>query len=110
MNDSFASGAAPPDAFSMPAATLPAPPPAPAPLATGRAAAVGVSRSPGIALLLSFFIPGAGQLYNGEIGKGVAFIVANALAFVLTLAVIGFFLLPVVWIWSLVDAYQVAKR
>jgi len=61
------------------------------------------SKSPGVALLLSFFISGAGQMYNGQVGKGVLMLLATiALWFVL----LGW----TIWIWSMVDAYSTAKR
>ena len=33
-------------------------------------------KNPSIAVVLSFFWPGLGQIYNGEIGKGIAFLIA----------------------------------
>jgi len=61
------------------------------------------SKSPGVALLLSFFISGAGQMYNGQVGKGILMLLGTiALWFVL----LGW----TVWIWSMVDAYSTAKR
>jgi TM2 domain-containing membrane protein YozV len=61
------------------------------------------SKSPGVALLLSFFISGAGQMYNGQVGKGILMLLGTiALWFIL----LGW----TVWIWSMVDAYQTAKR
>ena len=61
------------------------------------------SKSPGVALLLSFFISGAGQMYNGQVGKGfLMFFGTIALWFVL----LGW----IIWIWAMVDAYQTAKR
>jgi len=61
------------------------------------------SKTPGVALLLSFFISGAGQMYNGQVGKGILMLLGTiALWFVL----LGW----IVWIWSMVDAYHIAKR
>jgi len=57
--------------------------------------------SPGLAVVMSFFIPGLGQLYKGRIGRGAAFFVGTF---------IGFFLLVfpavIVWVWGMVDAYK----
>lgn len=53
-------------------------------------------RNPTIAALLSFIIGGAGQIYNGQIGKGV-------LIFLTTWLVIP-------WIYGIFDAYNTAKR
>lgn len=61
------------------------------------------SKSPGVALLLSFFISGAGQMYNGQVGKGILMLLGTiALWFVL----LGW----IIWIWAMVDAYKTAKR
>lgn len=61
------------------------------------------NKSPGIALLLSLLICGVGQMYNGQVGKGILMLVG----FVLLWAVL---LGWVVWIWSMVDAYSTAKE
>ncbi len=42
-----------------------------------------IVKSPGLALLLSLVLPGLGQFYNSEIGKGVLFIVLDLLDFYL---------------------------
>lgn len=53
-------------------------------------------RSPVIAALLSFVIGGAGQIYNGQIGKGI-------LIFFTTWLIIP-------WIYGIFDAYNVANK
>lgn len=74
-------------------------------------------KSPGIALLLSFLFCGAGQMYNGQVGKGIALLIFYWITLFLgfSLAIIGigllFFLVAfILWIWSLADAYSVAKQ
>lgn len=67
-------------------------------------------KNPGVAAVLSFFWPGLGQIYNGEIGKGVLFIVIQVINAFLTLIIIGFITGFIVWILGMVDAYQVAER
>lgn len=67
-------------------------------------------KSPALALLGSFFVPGLGQLMNGAAGKGVLMFVAYVISLVLILAFIGLFLAPAVWIWSMVDAYGGAQQ
>ncbi len=67
-------------------------------------------KSPGLALLGSFFLPGLGQLINGQVAKGLITLVAFILSWLLVIALIGFLLLPAIWIWSMVDAYTGAQR
>jgi TM2 domain-containing membrane protein YozV len=68
-------------------------------LLNGEAAA----KSPGIALLLSLLICGVGQMYNGQVAKGVLMLLGSLLAWLILLG-------WVIWIWSMVDAYQTAKQ
>lgn len=57
------------------------------------------------ALILSFFIPGLGQVYNGRFWKGVGFMIAVPLG---TL----FLLIPgiLIWAWGMYDAYTESDR
>ena len=56
------------------------------------------------ALLLSFFIPGLGQVYNGKFWKGIFFMIAIFAG--------AFFIIPgiIIWIWGLYDAYTEAEQ
>ncbi len=65
----------------------------------------------GVAALLSFFLPGAGQLYNGQTGKGLAFLLVT-LFVNLPLAFVGIGLVTglVTWIWAMVDAHGSAEK
>src|SRR5688572_4163721 len=80
-------------------------------------------RQPVVAMLLSLFGPGLGQIYCGQLGKAaVIFLLATlfgALALLnlfpatswfrtITLSASGLFL--AVWIWSFIDAKRTAKR
>jgi len=65
---------------------------------------------PGVAVALSFLLPGLGQIYNQEFRKGAGFIIAYIISWVLSFVVVGWFFLVIVWIWSMVDAYQSAGR
>lgn len=60
-------------------------------------------KSPGVALLLSFLFVGVGQIYNGEIGKGILMFIGCVLLWIILLGWI-------INIWSMIDAYQVASR
>ncbi len=60
-------------------------------------------RIPVLAGALSLLVPGLGQFYNGEIGKGVMLLFSCLLLSV-------FLLFWIVWIWSVIDAYMVAEQ
>jgi TM2 domain-containing membrane protein YozV len=60
-------------------------------------------KSAGTALILSILIVGLGQLYNGQVGKGILMFV---LCIALWFALLGW----IINIWSWVDAYQTASR
>lgn len=70
-------------------------------------------KEPGIALLLSFFIPGLGSMINGDVGAGVGFLGLYVLGLVLIVCLgwilIGFIGLPIsllAWGWGMYHAYQ----
>jgi TM2 domain-containing membrane protein YozV len=67
-------------------------------------------KSPGLAAMLSLF-PGLGQFYNGQIIKGAAMMALIWLVGMpLTLFGVGFMIIGVVWLWSIVDAYHTAEK
>jgi TM2 domain-containing membrane protein YozV len=85
-----------------------------APLAhTAQAERVAVMRSAldraaqkhGVPALLSFFIPGLGQMIKGQFLGGIAIFVAMAFSIALWAFVIGIPITGVLWIWQLYDAY-----
>jgi TM2 domain-containing membrane protein YozV len=67
-------------------------------------------KNPGVAAVLSFFWAGLGQIYNGQLAKGIGFIVLYAFCVLLIFVVIGFILVPIVWIIGIWDAYNTAKQ
>jgi len=67
-----------------------------------------LTKSPGIAAVLSFFWTGLGQIYNGEIGKGILLIVVQVINLGLMFVVIGFITFPIVWAYGIWDAYKTA--
>ena len=71
---------------------------------------VVAEKSPGLAAVLSFFWAGLGQIYNGEISKGIVMMVAYAVSCVLMAIVVGFFTTPILWIYGMVDAYRTAEK
>jgi len=59
-------------------------------------------RSPGIAAVLSFVLPGMGQIYNGQVGKGVVF-------FILFVALFWTVIIPIIiWFVAIFDAHSYA--
>jgi len=67
-------------------------------------------KNPGLAAVLSFFICGLGQIYNGQIFKGIVFIICYGIAWALTFVLIGWLIVPILWIWGMYDAYKNAER
>lgn len=67
-------------------------------------------KNPGIAAAASFFITGLGQIYNGQILKGIGLIVLQAVNFFLLAFLVGFLTLPLVWAYGVYDAYKTAQR
>ena len=76
----------------------------------GKRYAVGKDAT--LAMILSIFLSPVGQFYNGDIKKGLAFLGGYLLGGILTLVGVGvgYFLILALWIWSVVDAYNVAKQ
>jgi TM2 domain-containing membrane protein YozV len=67
-------------------------------------------KNPGVAAVLSFFFAGLGQIYNGEIGKGIGFIIAYFFCILSLFIGIGIFLIPLVWVGGMIDAYRSAEK
>ena len=67
-------------------------------------------KNPGIAAVLSFFWTGVGQIYNGQIMKGLILIVVQMINAALMFVLIGFITFPLVWIWGIYDAYKEADK
>jgi len=67
-------------------------------------------KNPGLAAVLSFFWMGLGQIYNGQIAKGIAFIVFYAVSWILMIAIIGFITTPILFIYGIYDAYKSAQK
>lgn len=60
-----------------------------------------VQQKHGIPALLSFFIPGLGQIIKGQVIKGILFFIFTVLGFVM-LVIPGI----IVWFWQIADAYN----
>ncbi len=66
-------------------------------------------KSSGIAVILSFFIPGLGQIYNGQIGKGILIIILFVIFGALSSILIGIPFYLALWVYSMYNAYKVAE-
>lgn len=67
-------------------------------------------KDPGAATLLSCVVPGVGQLYNGQVRKGLAFLALTCINVVLLFVGIGVFTGLVTWIWAMADAHNSAEK
>ena len=67
-------------------------------------------KNEGIAAVLSFFFTGLGQIYNGQIGKGIVLIIIQFINIMLMFFAIGFLTYGIVWIFGVWDAYNTAKN
>jgi TM2 domain-containing membrane protein YozV len=67
-------------------------------------------RSPILAAILSLIVAGLGQIYNGQVTKGVIFIVIQLINGALTGVLVGWLLLPLVGLWAMIEAYMTAKH
>jgi TM2 domain-containing membrane protein YozV len=69
-----------------------------------------IDRNPAAAAILSGLCIGLGQAYNGEIAKAAIFLFLYAASTFLTFFIIGFVTTPILWIWSIVDAYRSSQK
>ena len=67
-------------------------------------------KSPGLALLISFLLPGVGSMYAGSAGLGVIILVLWLISAAAVLFVIGWILAPACWIWGMIAAFMNAQR
>jgi|AntRauTorcE11898_2_1112593.scaffolds.fasta_scaffold12639_2 TM2 domain-containing membrane protein YozV len=66
--------------------------------------------NPVLAALLSALLPGLGQIYNRELERGLAFVVASVVSGVLVAFVVGILIYPLVWVFAIYDAYTRAEQ
>jgi len=67
-------------------------------------------KEPFLALILSFLIPGLGQLYNGDLTKGIFLFLGAIVSVVLMFVCIGFLTYLAIWIYGMYDAYIYAEK
>ena len=68
------------------------------------------NKNEGLAAVLSFLFTGLGQIYNGQIAKGILFVVVGIVFAGLIFVLIGIILYPIFWIYNIYDAYATAKK
>ena len=90
-----------PSAAEAPRQTPPSPAPAPP--------AENSTLRPWLAATLSL-VCGLGQLYNGQVVKGVILMLLATAAVLGFRSPIGQVMIPVLWLYAIVDAYRVARR
>lgn len=57
-----------------------------------------------LAAICNVFIPGLGQLVQGRILAAILFFVGMIISWSLAIILIGYLIVPIVYIWSIVDA------
>jgi TM2 domain-containing membrane protein YozV len=71
-------------------------------------------KNPGLAAVLSFFYMGLGQIYNGQIAKGIAFMIIYSISWLLIFSIIllpiGIVTTLILFIYGMYDAYKSAEK
>jgi TM2 domain-containing membrane protein YozV len=67
---------------------------------------ISEKKTHGVPALLSFFVPALGQVVKGEIFKAIGIWIGLIIGGLLTLVLIGFILVPIIWLWQIYDAYN----
>jgi TM2 domain-containing membrane protein YozV len=67
-------------------------------------------KNPGTAAVLSFLISGMGQIYNGQIAKGVGFVALQLVNLALMTVLIGYVTFFLLWVYAIYDAYKQAEK
>ena len=65
--------------------------------------------NPTVAIILSIFIPGLGHIYSGLTHKGIIILVLYIISAILMMAIIGFILVIIIWIWAIIDVNNCVK-
>ena len=60
-------------------------------------------RDPGIAAVLSLIVPGAGQIYNGDLARGAAWLIATPVVWLVTGGLLG-------WVCHVSAAFTARSR
>ena len=63
-----------------------------------------------IAALCNIFFPGLGQLVQGRILTAIFFALAIIISYALIYVLVGFVLVPIIYLWSIIDAARYRSR
>jgi TM2 domain-containing membrane protein YozV len=66
--------------------------------------------NPGTAAVLSFLISGMGQIYHGQIAKGVGFVALQLVNLTLMTVLIGYVTFFLLWVYAIYDAHKQAEK
>ena len=67
-------------------------------------------KNSGLAAILSFFLPGVGQLYNGQFGKALLIFAIEVINGILMFVLIGFITAGITALIAAYDAYHSAEK
>lgn len=67
-------------------------------------------KNPGLAAVLSVFFTGVGQIYNGQVGKGLVLMLIQFVNLLLIAVFVGIITGFIVWVYAIYDAYSVAEK
>jgi TM2 domain-containing membrane protein YozV len=68
-----------------------------------------VPKNAGVALLISFFLPGVGSMYAGKTTTGVIILIGYIISWFLIIILIGWIGIFGFWLWGMIDSYQGAQ-
>lgn len=60
----------------------------------------------GVPALLSFLVPGLGQLIKGDVGLGLIIFFGYIFSLILIITIIGAIVPLIIWVWNIYDAYN----
>ncbi len=66
-------------------------------------------KNAGLSAVMSFFIPGLGQIYNGNIGIGIFFMFTFLVGIITIPLGFGAIIMFVIWVWAMTNAYNIAE-
>ncbi len=60
----------------------------------------------GVPALLSFLIPGLGQIVKGHILRGILFFIVMVFSVISIIFFVGLITTPIIFVWNVYDAYN----